>query len=416
MTAHELSPDNDTDGADGGDALDLPRSRRWDPEANEAAAGALRILMLRPWLVAGRDDETIAALRRNLRYVEAALTRLGWLLIVERDFVRLRKSPPSRREAWSADGPTPLQASWFFLLVAGAETLAPRVGLGQLITATRAAAAEAAVPTTNDIDERRAIAKALRFLVARGVIEEVDGNVDEFIDDPNAVAVLAIHHTRLAHVIANYGEKSDPAEDPAAWLAEVEREPDVARRMRRRLVDDAAVYAIDLNEAEAEWLSRRVRADDGLPLAKAFGLRLERRAEGAAFIVPEDAFRYQHELGLTFPGSGTLAHASLLACDFAARTGTETIDGIAGPGPGWRGINEAVLVAHLAEVGPGYAASRTWKADLAAAPATLAEKILVTLRALDLVRVSAGVWWFSPVTGRWPPPSSKVAGAAEAKT
>ena len=33
--------------------------RNWVPEANDDAAAALRVLAARPWLVAGRDDDTI---------------------------------------------------------------------------------------------------------------------------------------------------------------------------------------------------------------------------------------------------------------------------------------------------------------------------------------------------------------------
>src|SRR4051812_11895963 len=93
------------------------RRKRWTPEASFEMAAALRLLAVQPWLVAGRDDDGIAAVRRNLTAVKDALSRLGWVLVVERDLIRLRKSPPVRREAWAADGPTPLQASWFFLLV-----------------------------------------------------------------------------------------------------------------------------------------------------------------------------------------------------------------------------------------------------------------------------------------------------------
>src|SRR5438132_7244501 len=100
--------------------------KRWLPEASAETAAALRLLAVRPWLIAGRDDEGIAAVRRNLPAIRDALSRLGWVLVVERDLVRLRKSPPMRREAWVADGPTSLEASWFFLLVAAAESVAPR--------------------------------------------------------------------------------------------------------------------------------------------------------------------------------------------------------------------------------------------------------------------------------------------------
>src|SRR5690242_3736574 len=104
------------------------------PEAPAEIAAVLRLLMVQPWLVAGRDDAAIAAVRRHEEAVREVLARLGWVLVVDRDFVRLRKSPPVRREAWAAGGPAPLTCSWYFLLVAAAESLPPRVSIGQLIS------------------------------------------------------------------------------------------------------------------------------------------------------------------------------------------------------------------------------------------------------------------------------------------
>lgn len=402
----------DEPAADSHEAADLSagQRKRWVPEASAETAAVLRLLAARPWLVAGRDDEGIAAVRRNLPAIREALARLGWVLVVERDLVRLRKSPPVRREAWSADGPTPLQASWFFLLVAAAESVAPRVGLAQLVMAARAAAAEAGIPVTHDITERRAIVRALRMLDERGVVRQVDGDIEGFVEDENAPVLMAVYHSRLAHVIANFGP-GDPATDPATWIEQVEREPDPARRMRRRLIDDTVVHVADLDEAEADWLSRRVRGDDGGPLATAFGLHLERRSEGAAFVVPSDAFRYLHELGPTpFPAPGTVPHAALLLCDHAAVAGMlSTSD--RGPGAGWRGTPEGNVVEHIAALAAERADGRGgWRRELAEDPERLAEDVRALLSSLDLLRVRAEVdgirvWWFSPATGRWAPPS-----------
>lgn len=403
------SPDDDEAGESSSEpsaaVAAADRRRRWRPDASTEAAAALRLLAVRPWLVAGRDDSQMAAVRRNLPAMEDALARLGWVLVVERDFMRLRKSPPPRR-AWADEGPSPLQASWFFLLVAAAETVPPRVGLGQLVCAARAAAAEAALPVTHEIAERRAIVRALKMLDERGVVMQVDGDVDCFVDDEDAPVLLAVYHSRVAHVIANFGP-GDPVRDPSAWLERLEREPDAARRMRRQLVDDTVVYAADLDDKEADWLSRRVRGDDGLPLATAFGLHLERRVEGAAFVVPDLAFRYLHELGPSpFPSAGTVPHAALLLCEFAARSGTLGAMG-AGPDPSWRGLLEADALAHLSELAAARANGQGgWKRELAENPALLAEDVRKLLTAVDLLRVrnnddGAALWWFSPTTERW---------------
>jgi hypothetical protein len=176
--------------------------------------------------------------------------------------------------------------------------------------------------------------------------------------------------------------------------------------MRRRLVDDAAVYTSDLDEAEADWMRRRVRGDDGEQLARAFGLHLERRSEGAAFVVPDDAFRYDRELGpMPFPSAGTVPHAALLLCEYARTAGTAAADGVR---PGWLAVTETAALDHLTSLAQQYVAGRGgWKADFVEKPGILLEQVRALLTGLDLVRVETtdggATWWFSPVTARWAP-------------
>lgn len=399
------------------------RARRaWSPEAGAELAALLRLLVWRAWLVSGRDDDAIAAVRRNESALRDVFGRLGWVLVVERDLVRLRKSPPSRPQAWAAQGPNSLTCCWFFLLVAAAESMPPKVPLAQLVTAARAAAAEATVPATGKIDERRAIVAALRLLDERGVVEEIDGDIDGYLNDDNAPVLLLVHHTRLVHVIANAGA-SDPAAAPNTWLGEVTRETDVARRMRRRLIDDAVVHVADLDDDERDWLRRRLRGDDGGPLADAFGLAIERRAEGAAFIVPDDRFRHDRELGpLPFPNTGgTVPHAALLLCDHAASDAAANpadSQDAGRPGSGWLPLSYETVVDHLRTLGATVGSGRGgWRAELVENPAMLAGQVRALLTARDLLRVdppsasgsSGDVWWFSPATTRWPAPPAAPA-------
>jgi len=406
-----------SEGRDPGSAEErpsAPRRKRWQPEASVETSAALRRLAGRPWLIAGRDDEDIAAVRRNLPAIRDALARLGWVLIVERGFVRLRKSPPARRNAWSSGTPSPLVASWFFLLVAGAESMAPRVALAQLVGAARSAAAEAGLPLTHDIVERRAIVRALRMLDDRGVITQLDGDAEEFVENEEAPVLLAVHHARLAHVIAHFGS-SDPAKEPEKWLAEVEREPDPARRMRRRLIDDTVVHVDELDAAESDWLSRRLRGDDGGPLAVAFGLSVERRTEGAALVVPSDAFRHLHELGPTpFPAPGTVPHAALLLIEHAS------LEGVAGSpeaamGIGWRGLQRSHVMAYVASLAAEQAEGKGgWRRELIDEPQRLVDEVAALLSSLGLLRIRAArdaerIWWFSPAAARWAPPRRRDA-------
>lgn len=403
--------------------------RNWVPEANDEAAAALRVLAARPWLIAGRDDDTIAAVRRNLPAVKDALNRLGWALVTDdREFIRLRKTAPQRARAFAVGGPSPLSWSWFFLIVAAAESMQRRVSIAQLVAAARAAAAEISLDAPGDISERRAIVTALKLLDARGVIVQLDGEIDGFVHDENTPVLLEVHHTRLLNVIANFAT-ADPVADPQAFLDMIGREPDIGRKIRRRLIDDTAVHISDLDGDEIAWLSRRSR-DDLEPLAEAFGLHLERRAEGAAFVAPEGSYRHLKELGpLAFPSSGTVAHAALLLCDRANTIGRSNVLVEGAPGPGWVQLTDDAVESFLA----GAAAQQNagaggWSRELAEDPTgLLLNEVRSMLGALDIVRVapapieptdenlSAGVWWFALLIGRWerdlepPPPKNRTA-------
>lgn len=410
-----MSVDVDEEAGFAPDAAPARARKAWTPEADAETAALLRHLAAVPWLVGGRDDALIAAVRRNETALRDTLGRLGWVLVVEHDLVRLRKSPPVRPEAWAGEGPPPATCSWFFLLAAAAEAMPPRVGLGRLVTAARAAAAEAGLPNVGDIAERRAIAAALRLMDQRGVLETVDGDLEVYVRSGEAPVLIAVHHTRLAHVIANPGTLN-PAADPAAWLAQVQRENDPARRMRRRLVDDTCVHTCELDEAEAQWLSQRVRGDDGTPLATAFGLRLERRSEGAAFVVPDDAFRHPRELGpLAFPATGTVAHAALLLCDLAEASGR--VEG--GPGSGWRGLPANRVHEALRGFADTNATGRGgWSREYVDDIGLLADRVARLLNGLNVLRVESQLisehcddaaqaqWWFAPTTSRWAAPGT----------
>lgn len=381
------------------------------PDAETEVAATLRLLARQPWLVGGRDDVAISSVRRNLDGIRSVLARLGWTLVVERDLVRLAKSPPVRLEDWAADAPGPLTCSWAFLLAAAAEGLPQQVSIGQLVEAAKSAAAEARIPVTGDRRERRAITRAVRELADRGVVEETDGHIDAYLDDDDAPVLLTIFHTRLLHLVVNFDPTTDPSAEPERWLANVRREPDAARRMRRRLVDDTCVHTVDLDEAESDWLSRRLRGDDGAPLAATFGLVIERRAEGVGFVLPDDAFRWPHELGqVPFPAAGLVPHVAMLLADHLAAEGRT-----GGPGTGWRGMARDDVLMELAEVADRQATGRGgWAAERAADPAGLLADVERLLVGAGLLRVLDGWWWLSPVLGRWEAPPNRAFAAAPA--
>lgn len=372
------------------------------PDAETEVAATLRLLLRQPWLVAGRDDAELAAVRRNLETLRTVFARLGWTLVVERDLARLVKSPPARLDDWAVQAPSQLACSWVFLLAAAAEGLPQQVTIGQFVEAGKAAAAEAGVPLQADRQERRAIVTAVKELVTRGIVEQTDGQVESYLHNDDAPVLLTIFHTRLLRLIGNYDVTSNPAVDPRRWLAGVRREPDAARRMRRRLVDDTCVHTVELDEQEADWLSRRLRGDDGGPLAAAFGLAIERRSEGAAFVVPDDSFRWPRELGeVPFPHAGIVPHVALLLADIVAAEGE--LEG--GPGSGWRGMERTRVLAMLTELAERQTTGRGgWPAERAADPDGLLDDAEQLLRGAGLLRVHDGWWWLSPATGRWEAP------------
>jgi uncharacterized protein (TIGR02678 family) len=394
----------------------LRRPKKWTPDVGLEVADVLRLLMVRPWLYAGRDDEDIAKVRRNRGAIVDIFSRLGWVLVVDRDFVRLRKSAPLRSAVFASGPETPsaLACQWFFLLAAAAESMGRWVPLGTLVSAARSAAAEAETETNGDIAERRAIVRALRMLNDRGVIEDLDNNLDTYVSDERAPIGLAIHHTRLIHLIANFDTQHDPVSDPVAWIGALHEEEarEEARSVSRRLLDDSLVHVGDLSEKEADWLSRRLRDYVG-PLAEAFGLHIERRTEGAAVVVPESAFRAPRELGpVTFPGKGTAAHAALFVCAWACEAGD--ID--AGDASGWRVLRRAAVVAELKRLAALQIAGKGgWRRELAEDPGgALLSEVRDILCGLDLVRVEGDLWYFSPAIDRWETPAAPEPGPADA--
>ena len=387
-------------------------------DADVEVAETLRILARRPWLVVGRDDEEIAVVRRNVDALRAAVSRLGWALVVERDLVRLKKTPPAGRRLgdWALQAPSPLACSWFFLLAATAESLPHQVMLGQLVEAAKATAAEAGIPVDSSREERRAIVQAIQQLIERGVIEDTDGEVAEFLEDEQAAVLLTIFHTRILHLVTvSIDPAIDPVGEPQRWLESVSRETEPARRMRQRLVDDTCVHISDLDEAEIDWLSRRLR-EDGVGTAKTFGLVVERRGEGAAFVVPEDEFRYPKDLGdVPFPSSGGIvSYAALLLSDFVAAEGDV---GTTMLGTGWRGMLRASVLSKLTAIAASQSVgSGGWPADRVNKPDRLLDDIERLLIGVGLLRVIDDHWWLSPVMGRWTPPEPPRAKKTETAT
>ncbi|MEU9420203.1 DUF2398 family protein [Streptomyces sp. NPDC048272] len=379
-----------------------------EEEQGEEVAALARHLAVQPWLLGEHDEIAIEAVHRNLQAVRGVLGNVGWSLNVEPDLVRVHK-PVVWKPGMAPEGASPV-GCWFWLTVAALESVRPRVGLGDVVAAARAMAAEAGVPVTQSATELRALLEALRMLRSRGLLEEVgDGRIEALLEQENPAVLLRVHHARLLHALPRnvpldeFGQWTvDPAKDPGAWLEGLEGPLDLSQRMCGMLADQAVVHACDLSGEERQWLSDRL-ASEGAEAAAGFGLELERRVEGAAFVMPSDAYTNDRELGgFVFPRhkrGGTVGHAALLLIDHVVEQGER--GGVLAPGEGWCGMCEPEIVRHLSELSVQHT---RWADEYRQAPRQLGDHVQKLLEPADLLRVSRGYenwWWLSPAAARW---------------
>ncbi|MFD5898665.1 DUF2398 family protein [Streptomyces sp. NPDC060366] len=380
-----------------------------DEAGHSEVAELARRLGVRTWLVGGRDDHLIEAVHRNAGALREVYGAVGWSLAVEPDLVRVHK-PGTAAGVPVDEGPAP-KGVWFWLTAAALESLPERVGLGQVVAAARAAAAEAEVKVTQSGPERAALVGALAMLRVRGLLEEIEGRVEAFLEEEDPPVLLRVHHGRLLHLqprdvaLDEYGQwETDPGKDPQGWLATLHRPADPMVRVCGMLVDQAAVHACDLADEERQWFSDRL-ADEGCVVAEAFGLRVEHRVEGAAFVVPQGAYSSESELGpFVFPHrhrnrGGTVRHAALLLVDHLVGEGER--GGAMAPGPGWCGARAAEVVDRLGGLAVRHV---RWAQEYRDRPERLAHDVRDLLEPSGLLRVVGGYddwWWVSPAAARW---------------
>ena len=183
-------------------------------------------------------------------------------------------------------------------------------------------AAEAAqVPgvalATDRAADRDAFVDAVGWLAARGAIVLADGDAGGWASNPDAGEALydidrsvvvalfrpprALQHlTSVRSLLA--GEKEPLDEDSIGYRAVDPRE--IARRMRRALVERPVVYADEFTDDERLQLALPRTAADVEDLT---GLVAERRAEGIAMIDPSGRMS-----DVRFPSTGTVAQVALL--------------------------------------------------------------------------------------------------------
>ena len=178
--------------------------------------------------------------------------------------------------------------------------------------------------------DRDAFVDAVAWLCTRGAITLADGDAGRWASDPEVGEALydidravvtalfrpprVLQHLRSVRgLLADGGVPADPERPVAA--------AEVARRVRRALVQRPVLYAEELDDAEALQLALPRTAADVELLT---GLVAERRAEGVALV--DSSGRLSD---LRFPGTGSVAQlALLLAGEISVRVLEDGDDGL----------------------------------------------------------------------------------------
>lgn len=310
-------------------------------------ADAIRALLARPLLDAGRAADAFRLVVRHSGWLtEWFETSCGWRLAVDpgAGFARLAKRPagqpdptrPLRRRRSSSDAPFDRRRYQLLCLVCAELVRAPVTTMGLL---ARAVTAEAGLDTSRQA-ERRALVDALLVLVDWGAVSSGTSDLEAFIADRTANALLTADTTRLHQLVVSAQSPSTltpaPAAVEAAAVLRVEprygvaasapSDADEEQRLRwvrhtvaRRLLDDPVVHLADLTEAEQEYLAhpsgRRWLRDR---VAEA-GLVLEERADGLLAVDPDAT-----ATDLTFPErTGHANQLALLLIDRLVRAGAD---------------------------------------------------------------------------------------------
>jgi uncharacterized protein (TIGR02678 family) len=309
-----------------------------DHLARERSA-AVRSLLAQPLLDADDDPDAFRlVVRHGLWLIEYFELTCGWVLTVDvaSGFARLAKravvldvTRPLRRTRGEA-APFDRRRYQLLCLICAELVRHPVTTIGLLASAI----AGVAGLDTSRYGARAAFVDALRALRSWGALRATSGEVDAFLDNDRANAILAADTARLHRLLVSptapstlpdqlcvdevierlldeprYGHLvgSDPDE-----LSDEARNRSARHRLGRRLLDDPTVHLDDLSCEERDYLAslsgRRWLRDR---VAEA-GFELEERSEGLLAVDPEAI-----ATDLRFPAP--LGHAYQLALLLADR-------------------------------------------------------------------------------------------------
>lgn len=359
---------------------------RDNPQHPGERTAAARALLVQPWRTLEADPALFVLIRRHAETLDRWFTqRLSYRLIVHADTARLVKTghvPGDRPLRTHTDRPFTGREYVMLALVLAATASGPdRISLRDLVLLVRSAAADAGVALDGGVPERRALVTALRWLIARGVMRELDRTVAGYESDDDADALLEIRNDRLALLAAPPLVGTDSAEQ---LLERAAGEATGRAAVRRRLVEDPVVDIADLTPQDGAELRRRLR-EEVRYLEEMFGFVIEARAEGVAAVDVEGGCT-DH----TFPRPGTVPHAALLLLHALVdryRTG---------------GAGEAELDEELAALIDRY--GRYWSQDAIGDPRALRTDAVALLALMGLVSLGPeGRVTPRPVAARYVP-------------
>ncbi len=359
-----------------------------------------RVLLRRPLLHPGSPDGDLLPMmyRQRTALQELFATLLGYRLVVQRRFARLYKPGPGGDPTRGARSLSPRAYAYLALTLATLTGVGQQVLLSRLVSDVRAAAGEAGVAVTDDPADRRALAAALRHLVASGLISETEGGVSPLANDPAAEALITVDTDVLGQIVAGPLKEAGSAPELIHLADGTAPTAPVEHSVRRRLVENPVVHYGDLPEDHATWL-RRHHAREARLLERYFGLVTETRQEGIAITDPED-----YLTDVVFPGPGTVARIALLALpELLERCPGRDRDNRHPVGP--RDLEE--VCAELVEHYPA-----AWSRQATEDIGELAGAVTDLLRRLDLLVLdeegATGTegterWLLSPSAHRWVP-------------
>jgi uncharacterized protein (TIGR02678 family) len=287
--------------------------------ADELAAErrtAARLLLREPLVTPETHPDEFPLIRRHADELARQFGQLlAYRLVVEPGFARLLKAGLGRDSGrWlerSSGAPfTPRTYAYLALALSVLVTAPEQLLLSEIVTRTRAAAAEAGIDLgePNRIVERRALVAALKQLMAWHVLSEDEGSVESYSGDGTAEALLTVDREIARRLVSGpIGRASSAGE--LIELAAAAEHAGPRHAVRRRLVETPVVYVDELTDEERDWLRRNQRREQRI-FEEFLGLDAEIRAEGVALLDPATELS-----DLDFPGTGTVPWAALLVLE-----------------------------------------------------------------------------------------------------